>query len=238
MICSSLSWQKDYKSESELINVENEPEWVKAFVKAKHSTSLDTQTQKRHKRLKKSKSSLNDHHDVKDQDSDTGLDVRYLVEDYESDKETDLYNLDFKEETKETKETMQIFYASRTHSQLSQFIGEVNKTVFKNVKAVCIGSRKSTCGNDKVQKLKSLPRINDACLDLQKGKGKCKYLTEFLENKDEFVDGIHDSVKDIEELAELGKSSGKCAYYGTREAIKSSQVILDSNYIKVGCLTI
>jgi chromosome transmission fidelity protein 1 len=132
--------------------------------------------------------------------------------------------LDNDQENEIPQEEMQVFYCSRTHSQLSQFVKEVNKTVYKNIKAVVIGSRKSTCINQDVLKLKSLTRINDACLDLQKKKVKCKYYSEFAANKNSFVQMAHDSVKDIEELAELGREVNQCSYYGSREAIKSSQV--------------
>ena len=53
----------------------------------------------------------------------------------------------------------QIYYCSRTHSQLSQFVHEIRKTIYaKNTRVISLGSRKSLCINDKVQSLKSQNR--------------------------------------------------------------------------------
>lgn len=230
LICSSLTWLRNYKEEVDLESLKNEPAWVKSFALSKVSLKREVEEipRKIYKKLKSTKSlSTSDHGE---EQKESALESKYLVCDYSSDKETDSMGqfLDDEKENEVVEEKMQIFYCSRTHSQLSQFIKEINKTVFKDVKAICIGSRKSTCINQNVLKLTSLNRINDACLDLQKSKEKCKYYTEFAENKNDFIHRIHDSVKDIEELAELGRQGHQCSYYGSREAIKSSQVFFSS----------
>lgn len=44
---------------------------------------------------------------------------------------------------------MKIYFCSRTHSQLSQFISELRKTKFANeLKVICLGSRKNLCINE------------------------------------------------------------------------------------------
>lgn len=56
----------------------------------------------------------------------------------------------------------QIYFCSRTHSQLSQFIGEVKKTPYKdNIRVVPLASRQTLCVNPNVKKLKSLSLINE-----------------------------------------------------------------------------
>ena len=60
-----------------------------------------------------------------------------------------------------------VFFCSRTHSQLAQFVREIKKTAFKNVRVVSLGSRKNLCVNPAVKSLRSESRINDACLDLK-----------------------------------------------------------------------
>lgn len=72
---------------------------------------------------------------------------------------------------------MKIIYCSRTHTQLSQFIQELNKTAFGPlVRAVSLASRKKMCIHPRVSKLGSVNRINEVCLDMKtKGaKGKVR----------------------------------------------------------------
>ncbi|KAJ1553338.1 DEAD H (Asp-Glu-Ala-Asp His) box helicase 11, partial [Cladochytrium tenue] len=62
----------------------------------------------------------------------------------------------------ETYEEPKIFYCSRTHSQLSQFVNEVKKTEHSEwLKVVSLGSRKNLCINSDVTKLKTLSKMND-----------------------------------------------------------------------------
>jgi hypothetical protein len=91
---------------------------------------------------------------------------------------------------------MQIIYCTRTHTQLSQFVHELQASPFgASVRAVALGSRATLCTNRDVRKVRllsrrprrwggrptnpvcpwctqlgSLHRINEACLDLQQAK--------------------------------------------------------------------
>ena len=56
----------------------------------------------------------------------------------------------------------QIFYCSRTHSQLSQFVREIQKTVFgEEARVVSLASRQNLCVNEAVNKLSSISLMND-----------------------------------------------------------------------------
>lgn len=89
----------------------------------------------------------------------------------------------------------QIYYTSRTHTQLRQLTAELLKTEFPDppsadaespdgkeenpeatpVSLVPLGSRKQLCINDKVRALAAKggdERMNEACLDMQKS-GMC-----------------------------------------------------------------
>ena len=70
----------------------------------------------------------------------------------------------------------QIFYCSRTHSQLAQFVREVQKSPFNDsTRVISLGSRQNLCINDDVKRLKNINKINDRCLELQKkGKGRAQ----------------------------------------------------------------
>lgn len=66
-----------------------------------------------------------------------------------------------------TDEPRKIFFCSRTHSQLSQFMNEIRRTPFgASIPSVALGSRKQLCTNDTVRGLGSNSRINEKCLDL------------------------------------------------------------------------
>ncbi len=82
----------------------------------------------------------------------------------------------------------QILYCSRTHSQLSQFVGELRRVKLppgltlsgstekqkpddeqleEVLKHLTLGSRKNLCINSKVASLGSATAINERCLELQ-----------------------------------------------------------------------
>ena len=65
-------------------------------------------------------------------------------------------NVDDKENFKEVLHLPQVFYCSRTHSQIAQFVSEIRKTVFgANARVITLGSRKNMCINSTVTKLAS-----------------------------------------------------------------------------------
>ena len=63
-----------------------------------------------------------------------------------------------------------IFYCSRTHSQLAQFVSEVKKATSgdpREVRCITLGSRSAMCINPSVRKLSTDAAISEKCLDLQ-----------------------------------------------------------------------
>lgn len=132
----------------------------------------------------------------------------YLLKDYESDSEKQQNGLDDLEPLQKGKNTSptkallkaarktqeeqdleeyptrKIFFCSRTHSQLSQFVHEVRKTFWSNsVRLVVLGSRKTMCVNPNVNSLPTINQINDKCLDLVGSKptalkGEKEFLTK------------------------------------------------------------
>ncbi|RKP08780.1 helicase C-terminal domain-containing protein, partial [Thamnocephalis sphaerospora] len=134
-----------------------------------------------------------------------------------------------KQTTEEEPDVTKIFYCSRTHSQLSQFIHELRKTAYADVvRSVSLGSRQNLCINDRVRALGSITKINDRCLELQrKGRSKqCKYFVAPDSNEMlHFRDHVMADVRDIEDLGEIGRDVSVCAYYGARTSIRPCQVI-------------
>lgn len=55
-----------------------------------------------------------------------------------------------------------IIYASRTHSQISQFVKEVKRSPFgNNIRLCSLASRQQMCINEAVVNLKSMSAVND-----------------------------------------------------------------------------
>jgi chromosome transmission fidelity protein 1 len=154
-----------------------------------------------------------------------------------------------KEEDLEAPDETKIFFCSRTHSQLTQFAGEINRVrlppvittddqasysdetaLVEDVKYLTLGSRKNLCINPKVNRLGNATAINERCLEMQQSSasssGKCKYMptkdSEVLVH--DFRDNVLAKVRDIEDLGALGKTLGVCPYYASRSVTKYSEV--------------
>ena len=146
-----------------------------------------------------------------------------------------------------------IYYCSRTHSQLTQFVHEVGRVDIPApwerapdtssskeankvmVKHLPLGSRKNLCINPKVARLGNAPAINERCLEIQQPETSKDQKCAFLPNKDN-QDLVHDfrdhtlaKIRDIEDLGNLGRSIGICPYYAARATIKPSEVISAPN---------
>lgn len=81
---------------------------------------------------------------------------------------------------------IKIFFASRTHSQLSQLSSQLRMTDFpssisgvhEKIKYLPLGSRKQLCVNEEVVKLKDAQLMNEKCLSMQRGGGMSKLQRE------------------------------------------------------------
>uniref|UniRef100_A0A673C0J7 ATP-dependent DNA helicase DDX11 n=1 Tax=Sphaeramia orbicularis TaxID=375764 RepID=A0A673C0J7_9TELE len=136
-----------------------------------------------------------------------------------------------------------IYYCSRTHSQLAQFVHEVQKSPFsKDISLVTLGSRQNMCINEEVRRLGSIQRINDRCLEMQKNKHEKQQSEEGVKRKrgtaksvcpfykasamQQMRDEVLGTVHDIEQLLKLGRETHSCPYYATRHAIPPAQLVV------------
>ncbi|PIA96360.1 ATP-dependent RNA helicase chl1 [Cercospora beticola] len=143
-----------------------------------------------------------------------------------------------------------IYFCSRTHSQLSQFIGELKRVrlppglppedeqgksdgagLVEELKHLTLGSRQNLCINPRVNKLSTLTAINERCAELQQSNvaadKKCQYLPK-KENEDvilDFRDHALAKIRDIEDLAGLGSKLGVCPYYASRPGIGHAEIV-------------
>ncbi|XP_062050801.1 ATP-dependent DNA helicase DDX11 [Lepus europaeus] len=149
------------------------------------------------------------------------------------------------EEALEEEHRTKIYYCSRTHSQLAQFVREVQKSPFgKETRLVALGSRQSLCVNEDVKSLGSVQLINDRCMEIQRSKHEKKNKVEEEQPKRRrresraacpfynyeqlqlLRDEILLEVKDIEQLLSLGQEARACPYYGSRFAIPAAQLVV------------
>ncbi|NXU66541.1 DDX11 helicase, partial [Horornis vulcanius] len=167
-----------------------------------------------------------------------------ILAEYESDDEKKVVSgLEEDDVDLEEEHVTKIYYCSRTHSQLSQFVREVQKSPFgKDTRLVALGSRQNLCVNEEVQRLGALQLINDRCMEMQKNKRE-KKSNEENEGKKRCVsrtvcpfysyeqmqflrDEVLMEVQDIEQLVSLGRETKACPYYGSRFAIPAAQLVV------------
>ncbi|GAA5984350.1 hypothetical protein JCM11641_006192 [Rhodosporidiobolus odoratus] len=159
------------------------------------------------------------------------------------------------QQVEEEPDVQKIYFASRTHSQLSQFVAELRKTDFSRsrspaaatlsspstpptaedeslrpIRLIPLGSRQTLCINDDVRRKSggNNDAMGDLCTELQKGgKDRCPHLPPVNEpaKLNEFRDQALASVHDIEDIEELGRKTHTCPYYGSRRAVRSAEVV-------------
>ncbi|XP_020574920.1 ATP-dependent DNA helicase DDX11 [Phalaenopsis equestris] len=275
IICSALQWlvdrrkrQQQCEKTTETANIgddDDEPDWMRDFV-----VSDAQKEEKRGKRLgsghgdegKKNPLSAIES-EVKQSESLTGDDdVEFLLDDYESEEEgcdnvcrgskrkgaRCLDSSSSDEDIEEEKEkSPKVYFTSRTHSQLSQFVKEFKMTIFASeLNLICLGSRKNLCINADVLKLGNGNRINERCLELQRNNSNSKIKVQHdnrrsLRPKHScgcpmlrkhnlrklFKDKIRElGALDIEDLYQLGSKIGTCPYYGSRDMIRAADLVV------------
>ncbi|XP_072810784.1 ATP-dependent DNA helicase DDX11 isoform X1 [Vicugna pacos] len=172
-----------------------------------------------------------------------------VLAEYESDEDRAAASgADEDEDDLEEEHVTKIYYCSRTHSQLAQFVHEVQKSPFgKDTRLVCLGSRQSLCVNEEVRGLGSVQLINDRCAEMQRSRHERNGIPEEEEAaagrrrrrrqqatcpfySHERLQLLRDEVllevKDIEQLVTLGREARACPYYGSRLAIPAAQLVV------------
>ena len=140
----------------------------------------------------------------------------------------------------------QIFFCTRTHSQLSQITNEekilydyYNKhsSKFNNKQFpfsfTFLGSRKQLCLNKKINtNSNTLNKINSLCKEINdKKETRCIFkrfmYEDSIENKQSFIcEEMKTEIKDIEDLLKFGEEFNVCPYYATHISINTSQFVV------------
>ena len=118
-----------------------------------------------------------------------------------------------------------ILYTTRTHSQITQIIHELNKTCYKPRTAI-LSSRDYSCVNDNVKNNVSGTTLNIKCRKISK---KCRYYSgikrEDIREKTNLLD--------IEDICAKGRKLEFCPFYQQIEIAKSYSdiILMPYNYI-------
>lgn len=203
-------------------------------------------------------------HGAAEKEEDDAVD-QFVLDDYDSDEErSPAKRYDYSPEVAKLMEKMgllpkrdeerarddgvdelKIYFCSRTHSQLSQFTGELKRVALppglppdengeqtmEEIKQLTLGSRSNLCINPKVNKLSTSTAINERCIELQQSSTPAAKKCTYLPNKDsektmfEFRDHALAKIRDIEELAKLGTKLQICPYYASRPAIGNAEIV-------------
>ncbi|XP_017011641.2 LOW QUALITY PROTEIN: ATP-dependent DNA helicase DDX11 [Drosophila takahashii] len=187
------------------------------------------------KRAKIHKKQRREEHPPKPEDLDKDLESN-------SDSDSEHETADGPQGTSEDRyRPVQIFFCSRTHSQLTQIVAELRKTPHaQSVRCISLGSRQQLCGNPQVRSLRQVGLMNERCLEMasqkaQPNPSKKSRLTAGAGSRCPFkapslVESLRDLAltepMDIEELASEGVACGACSYYASRSALEQAQLIL------------
>ncbi|XP_072075269.1 uncharacterized protein [Arachis hypogaea] len=118
-----------------------------------------------------------------------------------------------------------IYYASRTHSQISQVIRELRKTTYRVPMAV-LASRKHYCTNKNIL---GKENINEECKLLLKdqeiGCPEFNRNAHKVKGHPSLQKGGCNEVHDIEDLIKVGHSVKGCSYYAARNMSDDAQLV-------------
>ncbi|KAH9300391.1 hypothetical protein KI387_011974 [Taxus chinensis] len=259
-------WMRDFvakKEEKQTKGTAEKSERWKIFTSSHTSTKLSTVNKlfSGEKVLEENEIAANNVNLVSNLSENFEDEAEFLIDDYESDENSGCGKKVKRKpgfmssssdegsgEDDVEEEPLKVFFCSRTHSQLSQFVKELQRTTFgSSLKVACLGSRKTLCINSDVQKLGDSTRINERCLELQKnktcGSSSCKVVRGGglevkkttsgcpLLRKQKLQKMFKEEVNqqgalDIEDLQHLGRKIGTCSYYGSRALVPSANLVV------------
>lgn len=109
-----------------------------------------------------------------------------------------------------------IIYATRTHSQIKEFISEIKKTHFaRKFRIVHLASRTQYCKSSKIRFLKNNFLMKEKCDNLRKSKEGCDFYQ--LDKISNSKHALYHNAMDIEDvIKEIGENQSICPYFATK----------------------
>ncbi|XP_050438431.1 ATP-dependent DNA helicase DDX11 [Adelges cooleyi] len=230
---------------------------ISTMLKALEEFNYNIEQIKVEQRQKKDKSRLLAHRSILNQKN--GIEIEneengkfvldeeseFLLEEY--DQCTSKDSVDETTDEKVEYEGVKIYFCSRTHSQLTQFVAEMKKSPYSATRIVSLASRQNYCINKTVKNLKNITLMNERCLEMGKSKPSqkstkvstngevlkkkksepvCKCPYNDKEKIKYLAEEVTVDARDVEELVKRGEELQTCPYYASRESVKFSQVIV------------
>ncbi|CAG0898279.1 unnamed protein product, partial [Darwinula stevensoni] len=128
-----------------------------------------------------------------------------------------------------SRESTQIIFSSRTHSQLTQVIKELKNTQYRWAKVAVLGSRDQLCINPEVQSEKS----NAGKVHMCRAKVQSRTCV-FYNNVEKRVQDLRweDRIMDIEDLVKEGRKNIVCPYYASKNLRPTADIVfMPYNYL-------
>lgn len=115
-----------------------------------------------------------------------------------------------------------LFFASRTHAQISQLVSELKSTAYVPTISI-LASRDHFCLNSEAKELKGGQLISK-CHQLIKNNA-CDHYNSLQRKKKTLVDYYSNTVMDVEELFAEGSRQHFCPYYFSKLMVQESHVV-------------
>lgn len=123
-----------------------------------------------------------------------------------------------------------IIYATRTHSQIAQAMGELKTSDYRHIKAAVVGSRDQLCIHPDVLKETSNSNKIHMC-KLKITTRSCSFYYRVEKQKDDVL-LRNTPVLDIEDLVAFGRKAKCCPYFLSKEMIDDADIVfMPYNYL-------
>ena len=234
---------------------DNEPDWVRAARQSCSAASTLANHNAVHPLPRSAKRGRRSHRPASRFDDDPTSALLKMVRELDQEEDAATGQNCHPRSTEAMPPPRRVYYCSRTHSQLAQVMGELDKIVrwaqrqeggaekrcpataallqysASRVRATTLASRKTACINPGVRKLSSAEAVNQKCQELV-AEDQCPfYNCDKDAALEELLHSLSDKmVVDIEEAVRLGSHQDVCPYYGIRSFATQMASIVTAPY--------
>lgn len=237
LLCPAVAWlrsaaKRSLDNDLAQIDASSGPQWLKENAKTMRTAEFEAQLEAHRTLVAKAKlaaqtavSSEPKRRHIDSNSSPTSLNEFVLEDLSETDRVLASYDslstAEADDELSSLRTPTKVFFASRTHSQLSQVADALAKLQIDDpVRFAALASRKQLCIHPEVKSLNSVSQMNEKCADLQKH-SKCTFRSRSAIVRNQALGQI----MDIEDLARFGRVNQACPYYAARETAQYAEIV-------------